>query len=496
MTSTSRLRRFLTGPFSVTTWRAHGYLWLMLILGPFAFAHALLVPVLTSGLAVTLVGLFVPGWLVVAARGWGAAHRGLASHLLGVDVPPPTPHRHQRGFWATMGGNLGDGAGWRTILFMVLAFVLSLVAFPVSIAFLAVGFGGVTYWYWYRFLPLQEGLDGAMHRGASFGPGHFLDTPERLLLAALIGLFFLFVLWPWMTRGFTALYGMMVSGLLGPTRASVRVARAEAARRGTVEDAEVRLRRLERDLHDGVQARLTSLGMQVGEARMLHDAREDPEIVSSLLKDAQANVSGTIVDLRELTRGVRPPILDSGLEPALRTLVARSGLDVELEIVRDTVPLPGVGRTLVGGALVHGPAGGSRLGESLAGVRESVRSRLPGGESVIEPVRLDTLPAPVVTIAYFTVAELLTNVSRHAGVDSARVVVDLRHHGRHDAVLVLDVEDAGRGGAHVPDPDPVRTGGTGLDGLRRRLRGVDGHLEIDSPVGGPTRIRAEIPAGE
>jgi signal transduction histidine kinase len=139
------------------------------------------------------------------------------------------------------------------------------------------------------------------------------------------------------------------------------------------------------------------------------------------------------VELREIARGIHPPALDNGLTLALETLVTRSAVPVTLD------------------------------------------------------VDLPVEPAPeLAAIAYFGVAELLTNVHRHAGATGAYVRVD----ALDDAVQVR-VRDDGHGGAHPALPGA--SGGTGLQGLVERVSTVDGTVEIDSPAGGPTVVTMILP---
>ena len=144
---------FLTAPLAGRTWREQGYLALALLLAPFAFTYTVFAVSFTASIAVTVVGLFVAGAVVLGARGWGAAYRSLARELLDADVAAPPSYVRPRGFWRTIGSMLGDAAGWRALLFMFIAFPLSILSFVVSITFLATGLGGLTYWFWYRFLP-------------------------------------------------------------------------------------------------------------------------------------------------------------------------------------------------------------------------------------------------------------------------------------------------------------------------------------------------------
>ncbi|ARX83889.1 histidine kinase [Streptomyces alboflavus] len=220
-----------------------------------------------------------------------------------------------------------------------------------------------------------------------------------------------------------------------------RVEELTVTRAGAVAAHGAELRRIERDLHDGTQARLVSLSMRVGLARRAYDkqiaaglgeAPPDPDVVRKLLADAQDQAEEALTELRHVVRGIHPPILtDRGLVGAVRALAAGSGLDVT---VRDD------------------------------GVEDGPRA-----------------PAAVEAAAYFVVAEALTNAAKHSG--ARRAAVEL---ARGAAGLRLLVSDEGRGSAD-------ESGGTGLLGMRRRVAALDGTMEVVSPAGGPTRIGVELP---
>jgi PAS domain S-box-containing protein len=165
-------------------------------------------------------------------------------------------------------------------------------------------------------------------------------------------------------------------------------AELRASRTRIVEAADEARRRIERDLHDGAQQRLVGLALDLRLAR----ARvvTQPDEAAKLLEEATDELAAAAAELRELARGIHPAVLtEGGLEPALRTLVARSAVPVAL-----SGPPP------------------------------------------------DRLPAPVEVTAYFTVAEALTNVARYA--EATSVEIDLRH---EDGRLVVEVRDDGQGGA-------------------------------------------------
>ncbi|WP_335936578.1 sensor histidine kinase [Streptomyces sp. PTD5-9] len=206
-----------------------------------------------------------------------------------------------------------------------------------------------------------------------------------------------------------------------------RVDELTAQRADTTIAQAAEIRRIERDLHDGAQARLVALGLSLATAEKLMET--DPERAKALMRDARTGATASLAELRELIRGISPPVLNErGLVDAVRALA----LDIPLDVAVSADARP-------------------------------------------------TLDPPIESAVYFGVAELLTNAVRHA--HASRVRVRLAGGG---AGLVVEVEDDGRGGADA------RAGG-GLAGLRRRLAVFDGTVEISSPPGGPTRVRMAVP---
>ncbi len=244
------------------------------------------------------------------------------------------------------------------------------------------------------------------------------------------GLFWPF--WPALALSIPlAIHAMIVyRDRLNPARErelTERVDELTRTRRGALDVQAAELRRIERDLHDGAQARLVSLSMLVGRAE---DQLADRPEVAALVRRAREEAGAAIGELRDLARGIAPPVLaDRGLNAAVQALGVRAPMPVDVEV-------PDARR-----------------------------------------------PPPVVeTAAYFVVAEALTNVAKHAGGAPARVVVS-----RDAQRLVVEISDSGPGGANPQ--------GGGLTGLRHRVEAIDGTLLVDSPAGGPTTIRAEMPCG-
>jgi signal transduction histidine kinase len=230
--------------------------------------------------------------------------------------------------------------------------------------------------------------------------------------------------------GMLTAYGMLARWMLGPAGPAELVQRVQhlaETRSEAIDTGAAEMRRIERDLHDGAQARLVAMGMTLDAAGQLIDS--NPAAARALLLEARDTSARALAELRDLVRGIHPPVLaDRGLGDAVRALALDSP------------------------------------------VRARLASDLPG-----------RLAAPVESAAYFAVSELLANVSKHAG--ASQVWVDIRY---ADGMLRVGVSDDGRGGA-----DPSR--GTGLRGIERRVAAFDGVLAVNSPAGGPTAVTMEIP---
>jgi len=217
-----------------------------------------------------------------------------------------------------------------------------------------------------------------------------------------------FVVAPWLLRG----YGEFARLLLAPTQhveLEQRVSHLARTRSDTIGAGAAEIRRIERDLHDGAQARLVAMGMTLDAAGHLIDT--NPAAAQALLIEARDNSIKALAELRGLVRGIHPPVLaDRGLADAALALA----LDLPLR--------------------VHSAC-------ELAG----------------RP------PEPVESAVYFAITELLTNVSKHAGAD--QVWIDIRH---DRGLLRVGVSDDGRGGA-----DPGRgTGLLGIERRLAAFDGV------------------------
>jgi signal transduction histidine kinase len=239
--------------------------------------------------------------------------------------------------------------------------------------------------------------------------------------------------WPvWPSFVLLLALGLHAVWLFGPAlwngSLSERISELETSRADVVDQQESELRRIERDLHDGAQARIVALGMSLGMAEQKLDS--DPEGAREMLADARRGAREALEELRDLARGIHPPVLaDRGLEAAIAALASRTPLHVRVMVDLDRRPA-----------------------------------------------------APVESAAYFIVAEALANVGKHAHAEH----VDIAVRRRIDSVVVEIVDD-GVGGASLS--------GSGLQGLSKRVQALDGSLEVASPAGGPTTVRAVMPCG-
>ncbi|MGW1216340.1 sensor histidine kinase [Streptomyces sp. NPDC002499] len=359
------------------TWKEIAHLLANLPVSLVGFTYTVVVLFTGGMLALTVIGFPLLTLGLLGARQLGRFERARARKLLGVRIDEPSrlPKRRD-GYLPWLWMTLKDPVGWRTIL--------------------------------YDFIRLPWGI-----------------------LTFTITLTSLFVLWPvlpFIARGLANADRAMVRGLLSPSdELEQRIAELESDRGVVVDTANADLRRIERDLHDGAQARLVNLAMGLGLAK--EKLLEDPDTAAEMVAEAHGEVKLALQELRDLARGIHPAVLtDRGLDAALSSVASRCTVPVKVTV-----------------DLVARPA------------------------------------AAIEGIAYFTVSELLQNISKHSAARTASVEV-----WRSADRLLIQVEDNGRGGARLD-------GGTGMRGLADRLGAVDGLFILDSPVGGPTTVTAELP---
>ena len=366
--------------YDAHTWKEIAHLLANLPSALIGFVYVTTVIFVSGTLTITVVGFPLLAAGLLGARQLGRLERARARALLGVriDEPSPLPFGRTKGWFARLWLALKDPVAWRTAL--------------------------------YDFIRLPWGV-----------------------LTFTVTLTSLFVLWPvlpFVARALTNADRVMVHGLLSPSyELERRIAELEADRGVVVDTAAADLRRIERDLHDGAQARLVNLAMGLGLAKEKLMEGQADEHVAAMVEEAHGEVKLALQELRDLARGIHPAVLtDRGLDAALSSVASRCTVPVKVTADLDERPA----------AAIEG-------------------------------------------IAYFTVSELLQNISKHSGARSASVDV-----WRTEDRLLVQVWDDGRGGASLD-------GGTGMRGLAERLDAVDGLFVVESPPGGPTTVTAELP---
>ena len=383
--------------------------------------------------------LFVPAGVaalalaVVLVRPSGALARALAELLLAGDPPPdPVPGEDTRAVRLRLlvihAAVLAGVAVLTTVVWAITTRAYFWPVWPI----LVVGASFAAH-AWIDLVELRPGVASrqrltpalAIQEGTSLAFGAFL-----VCIWAITSRGYFWPAWPLLVL--LVAFGIHAGIVLGPAIRSgalaERIASLETSRKGAVDQQDAELRRIERDLHDGAQARLVALGMSLGMAEQKLES--DPGAAAELLRDARQGAHEALEELRDLARGIHPPVLaDRGLEAAIAALASRTPLHVQLVVDVDRRPAP-----------------------------------------------------PIESAAYFVVAEALTNTGKHARAEHVDIAVRRRR-----AAIYVEIADDGVGGA-----DPR---GSGLTGLARRVEALDGTLEISSPPGGPTTVRAVLPCG-
>lgn len=399
-------------------------------------AVAELVVALLAGLAVLLltlgIGLFCYPTCARMLRALADDARTRAGRWGGVAIdrpyrpspepPSPDPERGWSGWVRRCGALMSDPASWRDLLWAsldpLIGFTLAVV--PVSLVVYG-AFGALVQPFLWQVITEAGGNNWYAMVHVDSTASALLAVPVGLVIAAL-GF--------WTGPRVLRAHARWTRVLLAPTRNArlvSRVGQLSDTRADATDIQAAELRRIERDLHDGAQARLVAMGMSLGHADELLE--RDPQTARTLLAEARDASAKALDELRDLVRGIHPPVLaDRGLPDAVRALAFDHPIDVE------------------------------------------VHSRLAARP-----------PAPIESAAYFAVSEVLTNAAKHSGCGGIKVEID--HSG---ATLHTVVTDDGRGGA-----DPAS--GTGMRGIARRLATFDGTFDIDSPQGGPTVVTMEIP---
>ena len=430
MVPRARARTGSIGAMLLRTARALAYLVTSLASGVVGFLWSLAATLVVTLTSITHLG--GPAFLGAAwvTRRLAGAERRRAGWVLGTPIGSPYVAGHGRTVGENVRAVAAQPATWRDLVWLVLLFPAGLAGAVAAIVVTVVDLAMITAPLWAWAVPNPHAPE-PMRFLLTTVPGRLvLTVPGILLLPAAA----------WLIRTLGGLQARTARALLAPglhRHLVDETARLTETRRRVVDAQAAELRRIERDLHDGAQARIVAAGMTLAlAARKLRphvpdrpgEPVADPAPAAADVDLARRQLDDALTELRRLVRGIHPPILtDRGLHAAIAALAGDSPLTVS----------------------VHGDPG-------------------------------QRYPAAVEAAAYFVVAEGLANAAKHAGAE--RCTVSL---GRSGDLVRLTLTDDGHGGA---DPS-----GSGLDGLRRRVEALDGTLTVTSPRGGPTVLHAEFP---
>ncbi len=418
------MKRYFAPYTKARTWAGTLHLLLDLPLGIAWFTIVVVGLSLGVGLIVlALIGLFVLAGTVFAGRLIGIVERARAKALLGLDTSPPPAREHAEGAWPLMKSFLTDQPGWKGIGYGLLMLPVGIANFTVMVTVWSVALAFASYPVWCWAVPAQV------------NDNYVITGWTRIPYTAgvfVVGVLLLMVL-PSLIRALVSMDSGLIKGMLAGSPEEAlrqRVETLTVSRDASVDIAETERRRIERDLHDGVQAQLVTLAMDLGMARqkLASESDADPAVLA-LVERAHDDSKRAVADLRNLVRGIHPAVLtDRGLDAAVSSLAARSPIPVEVDIALPSRP-----------------------------------------------------PAAIESAAYFVIAEAMTNAAKHSAATlinvAARVI---------DNTLRVEVRDDGIGGADVEH-------GGGLAGLSSRVAALEGRLRVASPVGGPTTVLAELP---
>ncbi|HWH93452.1 MAG TPA: sensor domain-containing protein [Baekduia sp.] len=418
-------------PLTATPWKDLAYVSLGLLSGCCALTWFFVGPSLSILLIITLVGipkLYGDVWIT---RWWADAERR-RGRLAGVPVGPSRRVWAGETFLKRLGSMLTDPMTWRELVWLILVFGVGTASFVAGVTAFSVGLGFVTLPLWGWSLP-HEGIDvGVTHLDAIWQYVAFgvLAGPPALVVGT------------WILRGSAWIQAKLAEVILRDE--SERIEELTVSRAGAVDAAAVELRRIERDLHDGAQARLVALAMEIGMAR--EQIERDPRAAAALLAGAHEDAKTALSELRDLARGIHPAILtDRGLDAAVSALAARCSVPCTVAIDLDR-----------------------------------------------------RLSAAVESAAYFTIAEALANVAKHSGATRCEVAGTI-----DSGWLVIEVRDDGRGGVD----ESAGTGIHGLRGrveaLDGRMRVTDRAAAAAEPPdpadprrpGHGTILHVELPCG-
>ena len=409
-------------PFTAECWREMLYL-----IAGFATATAAFIFVVTGlslsvSLSIFVVGLPIAVGFIYVNRLFCNADRLLAWLVRGSAIERPYRPLPQGSLLKRGLSVIISPAAWRDIAWMIVSFPVALATFTAVVTAWGTALGVMTLPIWWRINDTDNRFINDFLGDGRFEPIQLLGIPLGILLVIVSA---------WLTRACALGQALLASELLRPTREEELETRVETlthTRAGAVDAAVTELERVERDLHDGAQARLVALNIDLGLAQQRLAAGDD-DAARTHIAEAREQAQVAMGDLRDLVRGIGPSILrDRGLEAALNSIAIGTTPPVNVDV------------------------------------------QLPTGK-----------PDAAETAAYFVCVEAIANAAKHAA--AGRIDVRVRRDG--SGRIVAEITDDGRGGA---DPAPR----SGLAGLQQRVAALDGTLSITSPPGGPTIVRAEI----
>ena len=421
-------------PLTRRTWSELLFFVLSALLQVVGGAFIVLTMAAGTALVVTFVGLVVFAASLRGARGIGGWHRGLARSLLDTDIEEPEPFVARPGFFGWLQSALRDRTSWRAVVYTLAK--APLVAFGVWFALSTwlAAFTCLTYPIWGAHRTSSPGEFGFVRN--LFPPGYFSVGSNGFwhgLFIFVTGVLLFFIA-PWTMRLVVFVDRRLMRALLSPDAVTTRMRTLEQARTRRWTPLPPPSAALSETSTTG--RRHNSLPSRCASARQRRSSPPAGDIdldqVRRLVDDAHRGAKEAIVELRDLARGIHPPVLDVGLEGALSTLAARSAVPTDVTVTLQDRPTPAIE-----------------------------------------------------AIAYFCVAELLANVTQHSQASKASVSCV-----QHGAWLRVVVRDDGRGGAHSV---LVGSSSSGLAGLGERVQAVDGHLDVVSPPGGPTVVTVDLP---
>ncbi len=378
----SPIGRALLRPLRAKTWRELGFLLLGGVMGIVSFTVAWTLFVTGISLAVTLVGIPLLYALAYVDRALSWIER---SRMRLVGEEPAAAYRRpaKSGLWSHLVTVTTDPQTWKDLTWHLFVSIAAFGAGVVAFTLWASALWAIVYPFYWSFVPRSSLPELGRQR---------LDTWQFAIAVLGLGVA-LAIVTAWLCAAMTWVQVQLSRVLLEPSdrqRLAVRVEDLTRTRAAAADVQAAELHRIERDLHDGAQARLVAVTMELGRARERLD--DDPELARELVASAHREAAAAIVELRELVAGIYPSVLaDRGLDAAVSSVAAASSVPVQVHV------------------------------------------SLPG-----------RLPAAAEVAAYFVVAEAIANVGKHSNASHAEIRIALA-----DETLVVEIEDDGSGGADL-----------------------------------------------